>query len=555
MGISGLVKPPISRSQNAQAPAYSVQMARRPDPWYYPVFLYLYAAVVIPYLVWRFQIINWQVWYGPAAYIAELYGVVMTFTYLWMCRDIYLPVHRDTKFNHTVDALIPTLAEPLSILEPTVIGAMRIRGVRRVLVLDDGCRPEVRAMARRLGVDYYPRSSSQHAKAGNLNNGLRFSDAEFVISIDADHIPLPQFLERTLGYFDDPRLAFVQSPQTYYNTDSFLFRRARKGLWSEQCMFYDMIQPAKNRWNSAFFVGTSAILRRRALDSVGGFATGTATEDIHTSLRLHARGWKSVFVPEVLALGLEADSLKEFYKQRRRWAAGSLGLLFRSPDSPLKAKGLSWQQRLNYLNATLAHLQGVQKLFFFMVPAICAITLVGPITISFGYFNLIFIGFLLLAVGSTAMYARGTYHPIYSEAYGLANMMASLGGIKGIIKVQRKFAVSQKLAPRAERTWLKGVFWALLLFGLMALTRDLYLINHHAGHTGLLVSSLIFLDLNLIFLISFFAYLLAYETRTDPPHSLMEPHAKYAHIAGIFGRSLAPESVIVAQDYNEKTIA
>ncbi|MEJ0073419.1 MAG: glycosyltransferase family 2 protein [Candidatus Saccharibacteria bacterium] len=130
----------------------------------------------------------------------------------------------------------------------------------------------------------------------------------------------------------------MQSPQTFYNTHVFLFRRRpHREAWSEQMMFYNCLQPAKNNWNAAFFVGTSAVLRRAAIDDVGGFATGTATEDIHTSLRLHARGWQSVFLPEPLAYGLEAENFKEFYKQRRRWAAGSLGLLFRSPDSPLRA--------------------------------------------------------------------------------------------------------------------------------------------------------------------------------------------------------------------------
>ncbi|HSX48166.1 MAG TPA: glycosyltransferase family 2 protein [Candidatus Nanoarchaeia archaeon] len=544
-----LVKSPKSFRQNDEA--YSVQLKPVAEPRWLPVLYYIYCMLAGPYLIWRFTIINWQVWYGPVAYLAEIYGFVMTLTYLWIARRIDHPVHRPTKLNRSVDALIPTLNEPIEVLEPVVLGALKVRGINRVLVLDDGNRAWVRAMCNKLGANYYARGSSEHAKAGNLNFGLQYSQAEFILSLDADHIPMPYFLERTLGYFDDPQLAFVQSPQTYYNTDSFLFRRRRgNSFWSEQCMFYDMIQPSKNRYNSAFFVGTSALLRRSAIDSIGGFATGTATEDIHTSLKLHARKWKSLFVPEPLAFGLEAASFKEFYKQRRRWAAGSLGLLFRSPDSPLRAKGLTWRQRLNYINATLAHLQGVQKLLFFITPILASFTLVGPIVIGYGWYNLIFTSFLLIAVGFTAIYARGTYHPIYTEAYSMANLLAHFGGIKGILKVQRKFAVSSKTAKPNEPTWLKNILWFLFAIGVIGLLRDIVLLNMGDPHRGLLISSLIFTDLNLIFLASFLAYLWGYERRSDDPPSTGAVQW-YEHIKRSYGRPV-PET-LVAQDFKQKT--
>lgn len=539
-----LVKTPKSVSQNDESkPAYSVKLQPVPEPRWLPALYYIYCFLALPYLVWRFTIVNWQVWYGPVAYVAEIYGFVMTLTYLWIARRVDRPIFRPTKLNRSVDALIPSLNEPIEVLEPVVVGALKVRGIHQVLVLDDGNRDWVRQMCTRLGANYYARRTSQHAKAGNMNFGLGFSEAEFILSLDADHIPMPNFLERTLGYFDDPLLAFVQTPQTYYNTDSFLFRRRRGSLWSEQCMFYDMIQPSKNRYNSAFFVGTSALLRRSAIDSVGGFATGTATEDIHTSLKLHAGGWKSIFVPEALAFGLEAASFKEFYKQRRRWAAGSLGLLFRSPDSPLRAKGLTWRQRLNYVNATLAHLQGVQKLLFFITPILASFTLVGPIVISYGWYNLIFTSFLLVAVGFTALYSRGTYHPIYTEAYSMANLLAHFGGIKGIVKVQRKFAVSNKTVRPNEPSWLKNILWFLFAVGLVGLLRDIILLNNGDPHRGLLISSLIFTDLNLIFLASFLAYLWGYERRDNRP-SGGNPIQAYENIKSLYGKELAPEPAI-----------
>ncbi|MBA2451252.1 MAG: glycosyltransferase, partial [Chloroflexi bacterium] len=409
-------------------------------------------------------------------------------------------------------------------------------GIRQVFILDDGNRRRVKAMARRLGVRYYGRTTNEHAKAGNMNNGLEHSRAEFVITLDADHIPLPHFLERTLGYFDDPKVAFVQTPQMFYNRECFLYRRAGGSWWSEQGMFYSVIQPAKNRWNAAFFVGTSAVVRRAALDSVGGFATGTATEDIHTSLRLHARGWKSVFVNEPLAYGLEAENLKEFYRQRRRWAAGSLGLLLRSPDSPLWARGLTLGQRLNYLSATLAHLQGAKKLFYFLLPPLCALTLAKPVTANLE-FALPVVGlFLSSALWITSIYARGTYHLIHTEAYGLANAMAHVGGLWGVIKVQRKFAVSRKNIPCRERSWLNTILWLLLAIAIATLFRAVDLMT--LGSTGtesdlgdLMIAVCICTGINLLLLLSFLSYLLAYERGSvAPPHARLPATEKHAYV-------------------------
>jgi len=549
MATATVTKTTRKTTQNTEA--YQVRFRRLADPGYFPALLYIYSGLAIPYLAWRTGIVNWHIWYGPMMYMADVYGIFTTILFLVIAQKAYKPVHRSmTPGKRIVDVLIPTYNEPLSVVEPTVLGALKVRGIRNVLLLDDGNRPEMRAMAQRLGIAYHPRTTNEHAKAGNMNNGLKYTDAELLMTLDADHIPLPEFLERTLGYFDDNGVAFVQTPQTYYNTESFLFRRRRGTVdWSEQVMFYDCIQPCKNRWNSSFFVGTSAVLRRAALDDVGGFATGTATEDIHTSLRLHARGWKSVFVPEALAYGLEAASLAEFYKQRRRWSAGSLGLLFRSPDSPLRARGLSIGQRLNYISATLAHLQGVQKLIYFVTPVLVITTLVGPVNIAYASFNLIFVAFTGLALWVTHKYSRGTYHLLYTESYSLANMMAHFGGIRGIIRVQKKFVVSRKTTARHERSWLTPTMWALLVLGLYGMARSCWLLAG-GNHSGLVLSALLFCTFNSMILLNFLVYLGLYE-RNDPQlpvHATLEPPAKYEHIAGSFGEAVLSEFALADEE-------
>lgn len=489
--------------------AHEVRFDTRASPASFGVLLVVYVALVLPYLLWRATVINWDVWFGPLLYVSELYGVLSTALFLWVTRVIVVPRHRRTRLTSTVDAFVCTCHEPLAMLELTVGSACAVRGIRRVLVLDDGDREEVRRMAARLGASYFARRDRAHAKAGNLNHGLLHSDAEFLLLLDADHVPNPKFLARTLGHMDDPRVAFVQTPQTYDNRDSFLFRRRRRGgWWSEQGMFYDCIQPAKNRTNSAFFVGTSAVMRRTALDSIGGFATGTATEDIHTSLRLHARGWRSVFVPEALAYGLEAENLKEFYRQRRRWAAGSLGLLVRSPDSPLRARGLTAGQRLSYLSATLAHAQGPQRMVFILTPLLCVLTSSPPVRGNLVVFLLIALGYTAFGVYASARFARGTYHLLYTECYALANAIAQCSALVGVIRVDKKFSVSRKSVRRSEPTWVKPLLWILAAVAATAATvATARLILGSTENAPLLIGCGLISMLNLTMLGSFLVFL------------------------------------------------
>ena len=475
---------------------------------------YVYLAVALPYAAWRVQVTNWSVGHGPLLLLAELYGIAMATAYLWMAREVVVPVYHPPSRAATVDILIPTHSEPVDVLDATLRAAASVRGRSEVFVLDDARRAEVAALARRHGARYLARTTHEHAKAGNLNHGLLHSNAEFVMTLDADHAPVPAFLERVMGYFDDPSVGFVQTPQTYYNEDAFLFRRRRSGTWSEQGFFYQSIQPAKNRSNAAFFVGTSAVLRRAALDSIGGFNTETATEDIHTSIRIHARGWRSVFVPEALAFGLEVASFKEYFRQRRRWAAGSLGLLFRSKDSPLRTSGLTVAQRLHYLSSTAAHLMGVQKLVYFATPLITVLFMAAPVDVDFGAYAVVLAGHLTVTAGLTSAYAGGSYHFLHSESYALANAFAHVAGMSAIVKVERKLGVSKKGGSSAERSHAKTLIWLLGIAGVAGLWRGVSLLSSAGADDGLVRTSLVFIGLELLYLALFLGYLLAYERRT-----------------------------------------
>lgn len=521
----------------------AVRLERVREPAYLAALFYPYLAITIAYIGWRVWVVNWHVWFGPVSLAADTFAALMMLTYLGLSRHIYLPVHRPVDLSgRVVNCMIATYREPVSLIEPTLIAALGVRGIRDVLVLSNYERADVRALTERLGARYFARGSSEFAKAGSLNAGLARTDAEFLLVLDADHMVLPQFLERTLGYFDDPSVAFVQTPQSFYNTDSFLFRRARgrAASWWELKMFFHCTQLAKNRWNSSFFCGSSALLRRAALDDIGGFATSTVTEDIHTSLRLHAKGWRSLYIPEQLAYGLEAHNLKQYYTQRRRWAMGSITLLCRTSDSPLIKRGLTISQRINYLNATLLHMLGPQRLFYLLLPLLTLITLRGPVVIPLSYYGFIFLAYYLLSLGLANRYGRGAHHLIHNEAYGVANVPAQVSALSALLRRDQQFASPPKTMAHAERTVARPALWALSLIALGTVGYGGYLLL--SGHdTALVIVSTIWGAVNCLWLGWVLGYLAWYERHQALPAAVPRSALEnYQQIVARFGADSSP---------------
>ena len=503
--------------------------------WWRAAF-FAYAVLATIFVVWRCTVVNWHIWTGPVALAADLFGAITFTALLWHVRHPTVPAHHAVDVSqYRVDCLIPTHTEPAEVIESTVLGALRIEGVRRVLVLGNDFRAEVRDMAIRVGAEYHARDATERGKAGNLNAGLAFTDADYVITLDADHIPRPDLLERTLGYFDDPTVALVQAPQTFYNTDCLAFRQTRHGLWGESHMFYRKVQPSKNHWNASFYVGTSAVLRRRALDETDGFGTGTITEDIHTALRLHAVGWRTVFLPEPVAFGLEAASLREFYSQRRRWALGSLQLLFRHPDSPLWRRGLTPAQRVHYTHATSIHLGGPQRLFQLALPALTLFSMASPVAIPFSGYALAFLAYTALSWAMMRLYFGRAYHPIHSEAYSLAAALSQTSAIFGLFRREQRFHAANKRASFGERTWVKTALWLLVLTCAATVGYGLWLIAHDR-HSGLVISATVWAAAHGFWVSSMLVYLIRYERRPVPPYQALTGAARVdwvlAHTAG-----------------------
>ncbi len=247
-----------------------------------------------------------------------------------------------------VDIYFTIYNEPLEILEHSVIGATKIDWPvdrMKIWVLDDGQRREIKDFCEKVGVGYIARLEHTGAKAGNINHALSQTKGEFIAIFDTDFIPHRHFLYRTMGFFEDPAIAIVQTPHGFYNPD---FVQSNLKLFEsiphDQTLFFDSIMPSRDAWGVAFFCGTSAVLRRGMLLEVGGIPTKTVTEDVLLSLVLLRKGYKTIYLNQRLSHGLVPESIKDFTVQRRRWCLGNLQMLFLKEG--IFGKGLTFKERL-----------------------------------------------------------------------------------------------------------------------------------------------------------------------------------------------------------------
>jgi cellulose synthase (UDP-forming) len=368
----------------------------------------------------------------------------------------------------TVTALIATYNEPIEVLLPTVAGALAMDGDHETWLLDDGDRPEVEELAHALGVRYVTRGQRQHAKAGNLNHALGLVETDLIAVFDADHVPEPHFLTRTLPYFADPRVALVQTPQDFYNSGSFEHLSHRPEL-HEESLFYRVIQAGKNNAGAAHWCGTNAVLRVDALLSVGGVATETLTEDFHTTVRLHRAGWRTVYHNQVLASGLAAGTPEAFYAQRRRWGRGAMQLL--RIDNPLTSPGLTLRQRLSYLYSVLAWFDGWRTLGLAVVPTVAVMTGLFPVDADPLGFVLCAGSAFVLQQTAIALLGRGFVNPTWSLLFEVIRMPSNLAATLALLLPGTGlFAVTAKGRTGQQRTRARVPRLLIVLAGLLAST-------------------------------------------------------------------------------------
>lgn len=413
------------------------------------------------YLTWRwgFTIAGADLWLAIPLLVAETYGLVMLLLLTFSCWRLAARPAREPLNGRRVAVLVATFDEDEDVLRPTVVGARAIRNdvEPEVWVLDDGDRPWVRDMCDELGARYLTRPAPRrHAKAGNINNALEHVDAEFLVTLDADHVPRPELIERMLGHMADPKVAVVQAPQAFYNRGFGHPRGEDDPLRNEQSIFFDIICRGKDRHGAAFWCGCPSLIRREALEDVGGVATDTVVEDAHTSLRLNARGWRVAYHNEVMALGLAPEEIGAFVVQRGRWARGSLQML--RLDTPLFARGLSMSQRLEYMASCLHFLEGPQRLVGLMVPPIVLATGAIPIAAAPLLYLMIFLPQLVLVPSASKALTRGHYRLVEGERYSIVRMEAYL---RALAALPTGRGGAFKVTPKGARAGRAPVFRAM----------------------------------------------------------------------------------------------
>jgi cellulose synthase (UDP-forming) len=299
-----------------------------------------------------------------------------------------------------------------------------------------------------INVHYLTREKNEHAKAGNINEALKKTKGDLILILDCDHVPTQNFLKETVGFFvKNPKLFLVQTPHKFYNQDPIeknlrIFRQVP----NESEMFYNFIQKGLDFWDSSFFCGSAAILRRKYLEEVGGIAGDTITEDAETALELHSKGYESAYYSKGMIFGLQPETFSSFIVQRSRWAQGMIQIFLLK--NPLFKKGLKWYQRLGYLNSNLFWFFGIARVVFLIIP------------LFFIFFNLKIYDATLNDVLAYAMphfffslllsyYLYSEYRwPFFSEVYESIQSLFLLPAIISVIKNPR--APTFIVTPKGE---------------------------------------------------------------------------------------------------------
>ncbi len=385
-------------------------------------------------------------------------------------------------YQPSVDVIIPTYNEPAEILRRTVVGCQAIDYPnKQVYLLDDQRRPEIRALAKELGCGYRDRPNNDHAKAGNINHALPSLQGELLAVFDADYVPSVNFLQRTVGFFQSLKVALVQTPQNFFNDDPITTNLGLQGIVNnEQNYFFRYLQPSRDAFNAVICCGSCFVIRRTALDEIGGIPTDSIAEDMFTSIRLQALGYEIKYLNEPLSAGMSAEDTSSYTNQRLRWGRGTLQLLFCNPN-PLTTPGLNWGQRIYHGMSVLYWVNAVPRLIFLLLPSLCILFELVPLKTSFEEVLYFFLPLHLYNLLSYSWLSQGWRSLLWSDVY---EVMLCIPMTRMVFQTLRNpFGQGFKVTPkgldngqRIRPNW--GLIMPLVfVLGLMGFTLGEYALN------------------------------------------------------------------------------
>lgn len=395
----------------------------------------------------------------------EVFHLWQILTYLFTAWEPEFSAVFDATIQPPVDVFITVAGEPVGIVEETAVAALRMDYPNfKVHLLNDGYVAkkdnwkDMEVLAKRLGIKCITRKIPGGAKAGNINNALKITKDSLVAVFDADHVPHADFLQKTVPYFADAKMGFVQSPQFYKNA---LLNQVTAGAWEQQELFFGPVCRGKNRLNSTFLCGSNMILRREALMAAGGMCETNIAEDFMTSLFIHEQGWKSVYVDEVLAEGLAPEDFLSYYKQQFRWARGSLEMVFKY--NPLFRKNLSWAQKIQYLSSSSFYLSGIVVLIDALLPLLFFFTGQVPLVVSTMSLAAIFMPYMFLVIMSLQSTSNNSL-TFRAVAFSMSSWTIHLRALWAVLLNQKNgFSVTSKTKVNGNFAYLTSFHILYLL--------------------------------------------------------------------------------------------
>jgi len=362
--------------------------------------LYLRAMILIgvfcmlffTYSLFKKSVIGYQplYWLLMSTFVYTFFKILYEWYHYW---SISVPTPPPLTKQYTVDIFTTFCAgEPYEMIVETLTAIQAIHYPHQAYLCDEADDPYLKSVCQELGVHHITRTKKINAKAGNINNALAQSSGELCVVLDPDHVPTPDFLDPIVAHFDNPEIGYVQIVQAYYNQG---IGWIAKGAAQQTYQFYGPMMMCMNSYGTVQAIGANCTFRRTALESIGGHAAGLA-EDMHTAMQLHARKWKSIYVPAVLTRGLVPATLSAYYKQQLKWSRGVFELLVTSYIQLFKK--FTWRQKLHYGLLPLFYLSGFVFLINFLIPVMSLFMDVFPLRMDFSEFLVISVPFITAVI-------------------------------------------------------------------------------------------------------------------------------------------------------------
>ncbi|MEG4397015.1 glycosyltransferase family 2 protein [Microcoleus sp. BROC3] len=410
----------------------AIKISPQPQKWSRAVVVAIVLALTIRYVLWRsLATLNLSDplngIFSLGLFFLEMLMIFTTSIQLYLMlrvkdrrreADRMAVAVESGNFAPPVDIFIPTYNEPAFILRRTVIGCQALDYPnKKVYLLDDTKRHEINLLAKELGCEYITRPDNIHAKAGNINHATALTNGELIVVFDADFIPTKNFLNRTVGFFQDTQIALVQTPQSFYNHDPIARNLGLENVLApEEEVFYRQIEIIKDSADSVICCGTSFVVRRSALETVGGVVTDSICEDYFTGIRLSATGYRLVYLDEKLSAGLAAENIEAHLTQRLRWARGTLQAFF-IDSNPLTIRGLRLVQRLSHLEGLLHWFTSLTRVLFLLMPLAYSFLGILPLRASARELLYFFLPYYLVQVTVFSWLNRRSRSALLSDVY------------------------------------------------------------------------------------------------------------------------------------------